>query len=128
MSFQDDIHLRCLLGKLYKSNCWFKKTPNIHINYHQKKKWEDTNPHFKKGTTQVHTTKLYRVMLSKFSLLQRSRQHTRSWRLLFHTIRSTHSAHFIHSPMQKRSVHTQWCLTFLGSHSIIGNLTFQLER
>lgn len=64
---------------------------------------KNTNPHFKKVTTQVHTTKLYKVTLSKFSLLQRSRQHTGSWWLLFHTVHSTHSIlHFIHSPVQKK--------------------------
>lgn len=94
-----------LLGKIYNSNYFFLN--HTQINYHLKD-GKNTNPYFKKGTTQIHTTKLCKVTLSKFSLLQRSRQHTRSWRLLFHTIHSTHSIlHFIHSPMQKMSVYRQ---------------------
>lgn len=70
--------------------------------------WKNINPHFTKGTTQVHTTKLYEVTSSKFRLLQRWRQHTRSWRLLCHPVHSTHPVlHCIHSPMQKQvGIHT----------------------
>lgn len=123
-------HLNFLLGKLYNSNCWYLKNPKtFRLITTKKNRWENTNLHFKKGTTQVHTTKLYKVTLSKFSLLQRSRQRTRSWGFCFtpFVALTLFSTAFTH-PCRERSVYTQWCLTFPGSHSIIRKLDTSIKK